>query len=71
MIILGNINTSSSSNGLAKFPQIINKLDQMAPRKKKHMRGNNMPFFSKELSSAHTKKSATKNLLSQENILSK
>ena len=34
MIILGNINTSSSSNGLAKFPQIINKLDQMAPRKK-------------------------------------
>ena len=34
MIILGNINTSSSSNGLAKFPQIINKLDQIAPRKK-------------------------------------
>ena len=70
MIILGNINTSSSSNGLAKFPQIINKLDQMAPRKK-NMRGNNMPFFNKELSSAHTKKSATKNLLSQEKILSK
>ena len=52
---LENINTNS--NGLAKFLQIcMNTLDQMAPRKK-CTRGNNMPFFNKELSSAHKKES--------------
>ena len=50
---LQNINTDS--NGLEKFPQIcINTLDQMTPWKK-YIRGNNMPFFNKNISSAHRK----------------
>ena len=49
---LENINTNS--NGLEKFLQIcINTLDHMTPRKK-YIRGNNMPFLNKELTSAHT-----------------
>ena len=48
-------NISTNSNGLVKFLQIcMNALDKMAPRKKEYIRGNNMPFFNKEL--AHTKK---------------
>ena len=50
---LENINTNS--NGLEDFLQIcINPLDQIAPRKK-YIRGNNMPFFNKELSSGYKK----------------
>ena len=60
-LYLENININT--NGLEKFLQIcMNTLDQMAPRKKY---GNNMPFFNKELSSAHTKKDATKKSLSE------
>ena len=54
-LCLENINTNS--NGLAKLLQIcMNTLDQMAPRKRKYIRGNNMPFLHKELSSAHKKR---------------
>ena len=50
-ITLENVNTNS--NGLEKFLQIgMNTLDQMVPRKKKYIRGNNMSFFNKKLSSA-------------------
>ena len=55
---------------LQNFPKLSTNLTKWH-QEKKHMRGNNMPFFNKELSSAHTKKSETKNLLSQEKILSK
>ena len=58
--LLENLNTNS--NVLEKFLQIcINTLDQMAPRKKKYICGNNMPFFDKELSSAHKKRTQLKN----------
>ena len=68
MIILGKNfwklcleNINANSNGLAKFLQIcMNTLDQMAPRKKIHS-GNNMPFFNKELSSAHKKRTQLRN----------
>ena len=51
---LENINTNS--HGLEIFLQIcINTLDQMVLRKK-NIRGNHMPFFNEELSSAHSKK---------------
>ena len=54
-------NICTNSNGLAKFLQICtNTLDQMAPRKK-YIRGNNMPFFNKELSSAHKKRTQLRN----------
>ena len=59
-LCLKNINTNS--NGLAKFLQIcMNTLDQMAPRKNKYVRGNNMPFFNKELSSAYKKRTQLRN----------
>ena len=45
---------NTNSNGLEKFLQIcIQTLDKMAPIKKKYVRGNNMPFFNKELSGVH------------------
>ena len=57
---LENINTNS--NGLERFLQIsINTLDQMAPTKMKYIRGNNMPFFNKELSKAHKKRTYLRN----------
>ena len=40
---LKNVNTNS------------NGIDQMTPRKKKYIRGNNKPFFNTKLSSAHKK----------------
>ena len=59
-LCLENINTNS--NGLAKLLQIcMNTLDQMAPRKRKYIRGNNMPFLHKELSSAHKKRTQLRN----------
>ena len=56
-----------------EYKQSMNTLDQMAPRKKKYIRGNNMPFFNKELKNylAHKKKNATKKSLSRKKILSK
>ena len=33
----------------------------MAPIKKKYVRGNNMPFFNKELSGAHKKRTQLRN----------
>ena len=57
---LENINTNS--NGLEKFLQIcMNTLDQMAQRKKEYIGGNKMPFFNKELSSAHKKRAQLRN----------
>ena len=59
-LCLENINTNS--NGLAKLLQVcMNTLDQMAPRKRKYIRGNNMPFLHKELSSAHKKRTQLRN----------
>ena len=59
-LCLKNINTNN--NGLAKFLQIcMNTRDQMAPRKNKYVRGNNMPFFNKELSSAYKKRTQLRN----------
>ena len=55
-------NIPTDGNGLEKFLQIcINTLDQFAPRKKKYVRGNNMPFFNKALSSAHKKRTQLRN----------
>ena len=55
------INTNDS-NGLEKFLQIcIKTLDKMAPIKKKYVRGNNMPFFNKELSGAQKKRTQLRN----------
>ena len=52
---------NTNSNGLEKFLQIcIKTFDKMAPIKKKYVRGNNMPFFNKELSGAHQKKNTIK-----------
>ena len=57
-LCLENINTNS--NGLEKFNQIcMNTLDQIPPIKK--IRGNDMPFFNKELSSAHKKRTQLRN----------
>ena len=54
------INTNSI--GLEKFLQIcIKTLDKMAPIKKKYVRGNNMPFFNKELSGSHKKRTQLRN----------
>ena len=53
---LSLLNISTDGNGLEKFLQTcINTLDQSAPRKRKYVRGNNMPFFNKALSSAQKK----------------
>ena len=67
---LENVNTNS--NGLEKFLQIcMNTLDQMAQRKKEYIGGNNMPFFNKELSSAHKKRPELRNRDLKKKILSK
>ena len=43
---LSLLNIPTDGNGLEKFLQIcINTLDQSAPRKRKYVGGNNMPFF--------------------------
>ena len=53
-LVMENINLS---NGLQKFIDIcIKTLDKFAPRKKRHSRGNNMPFMNKSFSCAHMKR---------------
>ena len=53
---------NTNSNGLEKFLQIcIKTLDKMVPIKKKYVRGNNMPFFNKELSGPHKKRTQLRN----------
>ena len=50
------LNIPTDGNGLEEFLQIcINTLDQSAPRKMKYVRGNNMSFFNRALSSAQKK----------------
>ena len=51
-------NISNTNNGLKKFLRIsIGVLDKTAPRKKRYVRGNNMPFMNKTLTLArHTRK---------------
>ena len=47
-------NINSSSNDINKFLEIcVNTLDIFAPRKKKYLRENNMPFINKNLVNAH------------------
>ena len=49
-------NFNNSSNGINKFLGIcVNTLDIFAPRKKKYLWGNNMPFMSKNVVNAHRK----------------
>ena len=43
----------------------------MAPIKKKYVRGNNMPFFNKELSGAHKKRTQLRNCFLKKKIQSK
>ena len=50
--------SSANYNGLGKFPKVcINALVDVAPRKNKYARGNNIPFMNKSLIRAHMKKS--------------
>ena len=50
-------NFNNSSNGINKFLEIcVNTLDIFARHKKKYLRGNNMPFMSKNLVNAHRKR---------------
>ena len=62
-------NTTSNSNGLEIFFQIcMDTLDQRAPRKK-CICGNNMPFFNKELSSAHKKERNEEIVISKKDLI--
>ena len=55
-------NINNSSNGINKFLEIcVNTLDIFAPRKKKYLRGNNMPFMNKNLVNAHRKRTRLRN----------
>ena len=55
-------NISNTSNGLENFLQICNGvLDKLASQKKKHNRGNNMPFMNKPLAQAHMKRNHLRN----------
>ena len=55
-------NINNSSNGINKFLEIcVNTLDIFAPRKKKYLRGNNMPFMNKNLINAHRKRTGLRN----------
>ena len=55
-------NKNTNCKGLEKFIQIcINTLDQIVPRKKKYVLGNNMPVFNKELSRADKKRTYLRN----------
>ena len=55
-------NINNSSNGINKFLEIcVNTLDIFAPRKKKYLRGNNMPFINKNLVNAHRKRNRLRN----------
>ena len=50
-------NINNSSNGINKFLEIcVNTLDIFAPRKKKYLRGKNIPFMNKNLVNAHRKR---------------
>ena len=55
-------NINNSSSGINKFLEIcVNTLDIFAPRKKKYLRGNNMPFMNKNLVNAHKKQTRLRN----------
>ena len=55
-------NFNNSSNGINKFLEIcVNTLDIFAPRKKKYLRGNSMPFMNKNLVNAHRKRTRLRN----------
>ena len=55
-------NYNNSSNGINRFLETcVNTLDRFAPRKEKYLRGNNVPFMSKNLVNAHRKRTRLKN----------
>ena len=55
-------NFNNSSNGINKSLEIcVNTLDIFAPRKKKYLRENNMPFMNKNLVNAHRKQTRLRN----------
>ena len=52
----------NNNDGLQRFCDInINILNRHAPRKRKHARGNQMPFITKDLSKAIMKRSRLRN----------
>ena len=52
----------NNNDGLQRFCDInINILNRHAPRKRKHARGNQMPFITKDLSKAIMKRSKLRN----------
>ena len=58
-------NFNNSSNGINKFLEIcVNALDIFAPRKKKYLRGNSVPFINKNLVNAHRKRTRLRNKVS-------
>ena len=59
-LLLENVN--NSINGINKFQEIhFNTLDIFAPRKKKYLQGNNMPFINKNLVNAQRKRTRLRN----------
>ena len=54
-LVMENLDTN---NGLEKFIVVcVKTLDRFAPYKKKHLRGNNMPFMNKSLSRVFMRRS--------------
>ena len=57
---LGNLSTTY--NGLEKFLQVYTDAQEdLAPRKKKYTKGNNIPFMNKSLTCAHMKRIQLRN----------
>ena len=60
---LSTENIRVDCNGMEKFLQIcIKTLDELAPKKKKYSRGNNMPFINKTIKTAFMKRSRFRNI---------
>ena len=56
----------NNDDGFQRFCHIsLDALNKHAPRKKKHARGNEMPFFNKELSKAIMKRTKLRNIFLQ------
>ena len=60
---LSKENFAINDNGFERFCEIsLNSLEKHAPRKKKYARGNQMPFFNKELSQAIMTRTRLRNI---------
>ena len=59
-------NVIDNNDGFQRFCHIrLDALNKHAPRKKKHARGNQMPFFNKELSKAIMTRTKLRNIFLQ------